>query len=137
MKVFARTTHTSWHLPHNLHRRFLQASATLVLPGALLLALWSAPGAPPVQASSRDAREAGAVLFHERGCEYCHGVNGVGSEKGPDLSTIGKRLKSEQIQGQIVHGGNGMPAFGEALTPIETADLVEFLHNKRSPPRKP
>lgn len=88
-------------------------------------------GLPVVHAYSNESKKAGAALFHERGCEHCHGANGTGGERGPDLSTVGKRLKKEQIEHQIRDGGAMMPAFGDAFQPDEIKDLVDFLHDKR------
>lgn len=84
-----------------------------------------------VQAASKESREAGAALFHEKGCEYCHGVGATGTEKAPDLSTIGKRKKRDQIEHQIRSGGGGMPAFGTVLQPDEVKLLVEWLSSMR------
>ena len=89
-----------------------------------------------VQAATPAPIERGAGLFHEKGCEHCHGVDGRGGELGPDLSTIGKRWKNAQIETQIHDGGAGMPAFGEALQPDEITALVEFLHTKRKAPKQ-
>ncbi len=102
-----------------------------VLPLALAAGVLLHGGGKAVEASSRASLEAGATLFHEKGCEYCHGVNGVGTEKGPDLSMIGKKWKRPQIEQQILQGGNGMPAFGDILQPDETQSLVEYLSAKR------
>ena len=90
---------------------------------------------PPVRAYLSDAKKSGATLFHEKGCEHCHGVNGRGGELGPDLSTVGKRLKKQQIEHQIHDGGAAMPAFRDVLQPDEIKDLVEFLHAKRKAPK--
>jgi len=81
-------------------------------------------------------KESGAVLFHEKGCEHCHGVDGRGGDLGPDLSAVGRRLKKEQIEHQIHDGGAAMPAFGEVLQPDEIRDLVDFLRAKRKAPKK-
>jgi mono/diheme cytochrome c family protein len=97
--------------------------------------LTAIPLARPVEAASRESREAGAALFHKRGCEFCHGVDGVGTERAPDLSTVGKRKKRPQIEQQILHGGKGMPAFGEVLQPDEVKLLVDFLSAKRKAKR--
>jgi mono/diheme cytochrome c family protein len=70
-------------------------------------------------------------LFHEKGCEHCHGPNGSGGDLGPDLSTVGRRLKKEQIEHQIHDGGASMPAFGDVLQPDEIKELVDFLYAKR------
>jgi cytochrome c2 len=95
--------------------------------------VWSSPQLSPsiVHAFSGNSKKSGATLFHEKGCEHCHGVNGRGGELGPDLSIVGKRLKREQIEHQIYDGGAAMPAFKDALQPDEIKDLVDFLHAKR------
>jgi mono/diheme cytochrome c family protein len=103
---------------------------------AALMCGLAQPAARVVHASSDHGKEAGATLFHEKGCEHCHGVNGSGGELGPDLSTVGKRLKEEQIEHQIHEGGASMPAFGDILQPDEIKDLVAFLHAKRKAPKK-
>jgi mono/diheme cytochrome c family protein len=108
--------------------------------GALMLCA-SAPllrsGGGVVEASSKQGRQAGAVLFHEKGCEHCHGVDGVGTDRAPALTTVGKRLKKAQIEQQIEKGGSGMPAYAEVLQPDEVKWLVEFLHAKRKAPKHP
>lgn len=106
-------------------------AAAYVLPLILAVGILLHGMMMPVQASSREGREAGALLFHEKGCEYCHGVNGVGTEKGPDLSMIGKKWKRPQIESQILQGGGGMPAFGEVLHPEETQSLIDYLSARR------
>jgi mono/diheme cytochrome c family protein len=118
-----------------------QAAGSMLLGCWLLLlglvaGLTVVPFARPVHAASRETREAGAALFHKTGCEFCHGVNGVGTEKAPDLSTVGKRRKRPQIEQQILHGGNGMPAFGEVLQPDEVKLLVDYLSAKRKAARR-
>jgi mono/diheme cytochrome c family protein len=90
---------------------------------------------PSVHAFSKQTREAGAVTFHDKGCEHCHGVNGIGADRGPDLSTIGKRWKPDRIERQIREGGGGMPPFGDALQPDEVKNLVDFLKAKRKAPK--
>jgi len=92
---------------------------------------------PVVHAYSGDSKKAGAALFHEKGCEHCHGANGRGGDLGPDLSTVGKRLNKEKIEHQIHNGGAAMPAFGDVLQPDEVKDLVDFLHAKRKAPKNP
>jgi len=88
-----------------------------------------------VHAYSGDSKKAGATLFHEKGCEHCHGANGRGGDLGPDLSTVGKRLSKQKIEHQIHDGGAAMPAFGDVLQPDEVKDLVDFLHAKRKAPK--
>jgi mono/diheme cytochrome c family protein len=115
-------------------RRTLLGASWLIVG---LVAGWTAvPFAEPVQAASRESREAGAALFHKTGCEFCHGLNGVGTERAPDLSSVGKRKKRPQIEQQILHGGNGMPAFGAVLQPDEVQLLVDYLSAKRKARRR-
>ena len=112
-------------------------TASLALAGSgLLLGTLSRP--TPVAASA-DRKAAGAELFATRGCAHCHGDNGQGTERGPNLHDLRKKLSEDKIHDQIVHGGQGMPAFGDSLTPDETGSLVAFLHAKKwiTPPAQP
>ena len=86
---------------------------------------------PIVHAYANEDKTSGATLFHEKGCEHCHGVDGRGGELGPDLSTVGKRLNKQKIELQIRNGGAAMPAFGDVLQPDEIKALVDFLRAKR------
>lgn len=87
---------------------------------------------PQVLASDPQAEDvkAGAVLFANSGCPYCHGPAGMGTERAPSLRDVHKRLTDEQIRHQIHDGGQMMPPFGEALTGDEIAHLSSFLRAK-------
>jgi mono/diheme cytochrome c family protein len=55
----------------------------------LLLAVFAAtPAYALLVSKAKAAEEAGAVLFRDKGCAYCHGVGGSGGKKGPDLSGL-------------------------------------------------
>jgi len=86
---------------------------------------------PHAHASSKDDRKQGEVLFRERGCEHCHGVDGAGSDRGPNLSGVGRWLHQPEIAMQIRNGGKTMPAFGDTLTDQEVQQLVAFLAAKK------
>ncbi len=76
-------------------------------------------------------------LFHSRGCEYCHRIEGYGGERGPDLSYVRDRLSDEQMTIRIVNGGTNMPAFGGILTADDLNKIVAFLNTRQSyPPPK-
>jgi ubiquinol-cytochrome c reductase cytochrome b subunit len=94
---------------------------------------FNAPPLPEavVGASSGPVYE-GGLLFHAKGCEYCHIVNGYGGKRGPDLSTIGNQRDAAQLTVRILHGGINMPAFGSTLTPAEVQNLVAFLQSRTS-----
>jgi mono/diheme cytochrome c family protein len=130
MKVRASTTYS-----HILFARIAQVFAFMVLSGIICCFLQMS--AHRVYAASREKQEAGAALFHEKGCERCHGVDGVGAAKAPDLRTIGKRWKKSQIEHQIIYGGFEMPPFKDALEPNEVKELVAYLSAKRRLPKNP
>ncbi len=87
-------------------------------------------GHPTTAAAFADRKAAGAELFATRGCVHCHGDAGQGTERGPALRDLRKKLSANRMQDQIVHGGQGMPAFGDALKPEEVSALVSFLRAK-------
>jgi mono/diheme cytochrome c family protein len=120
---------------HVISYRLLPITAIL-LPGMVIACLLRTP-AHSVHASSHEEEQAGAALFHEKGCERCHGVNGVGTAKAPDLRTIGKRWKKSQIERQIVDGGYEMPPFQDALQQDEVKSLIAYLSTKRKIPKNP
>ena len=107
----------------------------LALTAATLLLL-NGKIATPVHAFSKQSRDAGADVFKTKGCEHCHGVDGMGTDRGPELQDIGKRWKKDHIEQQIRDGGGGMPPFGDALQPDEVKDLVDFLSARRKAPKK-
>jgi mono/diheme cytochrome c family protein len=120
---------------HTFFFRLILITAIL-LPGmAAISPLWTL--ADSVRAGSREERQQGAALFHEKGCERCHGINGVGTAKAPDLRTIGKRWKKSQIEHQIVNGGFEMPPFHDALDQDEVKSLVAYLSARRALPKNP
>ena len=89
----------------------------------------SAPEAPAVKGAPITD---GPTAFRESGCVQCHQIRGVGGHKGPDLSGVGRRLKKDAIQRQIMHGGAEMPAFGDALPSEQIAALVKYLSHCRA-----
>lgn len=81
--------------------------------------------------ASNAERVAGAQLFKDKGCEHCHGVDGVGTEKGPALTTVGKHMHRNEIERQIRDGGKEMPPFGDELSSDEMHELVVYLAHKK------
>ena len=89
---------------------------------------------PPVQAQA--APLSATTLFHERGCEHCHGADLQGTDKGPNLTGVGRRRSHAEIEHQIHDGGNEMPAFGEALDSSELAALTDYLSHQKARPAR-
>ena len=95
------------------------------------------PEAKPAIAVPNDPRIRGAQAFADNGCPQCHTIHHTGGKKGPDLSTVGRRLNEIQIRTQIMNGGKQMPPFADVLQASETDDLVAYLHSLRDKEKKP
>jgi mono/diheme cytochrome c family protein len=88
-------------------------------------------------AAGAQAAAAGATLFRDKGCAYCHGASAEGTQKGPSLANVRKAMKPAQIASQIENGGQKMPSFSDSLSHDEVAQLVAFLRAKHRPAPAP
>jgi ubiquinol-cytochrome c reductase cytochrome b subunit len=89
---------------------------------------------------SAPLRLQGAAVFQNKDCRNCHALEGVGGQRGPDLTTVGTRLTRGQLIDQVSNGtpgGGNMPAYGKQISPAEMTALVEFLANLRPAERPP
>ncbi|HZQ43656.1 MAG TPA: cytochrome c [Acidobacteriaceae bacterium] len=125
-RILGEHTAERWRAP--VGRILLAAAVAMAAMSA-----WMPEGA--VHAFSRKKRAEAEILFREKGCEHCHGVDGVGTELGPSLNTVGKRLSKAQIEQQIKDGGKQMPAFGDVLSQAEVKNLVDYLVHKKKAPK--
>jgi mono/diheme cytochrome c family protein len=105
---------------------------------ALIVALVLSAAAPAhalFGSKTKAAEKAGAVLFRDKGCAYCHGPGGIGGKKAPSL--IGLRTDKlwtpDKITHQILNGGQKMPPFSDSLTDQDIAKLVAYLRAKHRP----
>jgi mono/diheme cytochrome c family protein len=82
---------------------------------------------------------AGAVLFRDKGCSYCHGANLEGTKKAPSLADLRKQKEwtNEKITSQILDGGQKMPPFRESVSDDEIQQLIAFLRAKNRPTPPP
>ena len=108
------------------------------LTSSLLLAFFlSGPAVEFIHAASsdKDAAEAGAALFRDRGCAHCHGEGGIGAKKGPSLVNIrkNKAWPSEKMRDQLLNGGEKMPSFADSLTDDEITKIIAYLRAKHRP----
>jgi mono/diheme cytochrome c family protein len=87
---------------------------------------------------TKSAEMAGAVLFRDKGCGFCHGANLQGTKKAPALAEIRKQKAwtTGKITAQILDGGQKMPPFRESLSDEEIQQLISFLRarNRPTPP---
>ena len=85
----------------------------------------------PDRTWSRAARRVelqGALVFQYKNCRNCHALDGIGGQRGPDLTTIGTRLTRNQLIDQVSNGtpgGGNMPAYGKQMSPAEMDALVD------------
>lgn len=71
--------------------------------------------------------EAGALVFLEKGCQYCHGMKDEGGQQGGDLTYAARDLPKALILSRILNGTTGMPSYAGNMTPEELEDLMHFL----------
>jgi mono/diheme cytochrome c family protein len=114
-----------------------QLAGKLLLASSVLVGIIASLSGPRASAASRADRAAGQELFVQKGCAHCHGADGIGTDNGPSLMTVGKRLKKNEIARQIEDGGKQMPPFKDVLTGDETRKLVDYLAHKKKVPKPP
>jgi ubiquinol-cytochrome c reductase cytochrome b subunit len=76
------------------------------------------------------AAQKGAQLMTVEGCLACHMINGVGGQRGPNLSAIGDRLNEPELIWRIARGGGGMPAYGPTIKPKQLREIIAFLESR-------
>src|SRR5580693_451777 len=126
------TTKTS-HWPHNLER-FAIVSVAVV---ACALAL-NVKGTPASQdnAPQNERPIAEARQTFENRCAGCHGLDGRGGERAPDIATSPKtQNRTDAALTQIIASGipaNGMPSFNSLDAPTIEAVIkyVRVLQGK-------
>ncbi|HEY7480766.1 MAG TPA: cytochrome b N-terminal domain-containing protein [Gemmatimonadales bacterium] len=125
-------------------RRRPMAALLVVFIWTMIVVFWvageRAPWSPDFDAQPLPAQVVGsggpevtrgAQLFHEKGCQFCHAVQGLGGERGPDLTDVAARMSSDQMTARITNGSPKMPAYVRVLTPEETQAIVAFLSTRR------
>jgi mono/diheme cytochrome c family protein len=90
-------------------------------------------------ADTKGNEMAGAVLFRDKGCVHCHGVGGIGTQKGPSLVGLrkSKLWTAAKMTDQILNGGQKMPPFADSVTDPEVAQIVAYLRAKQRPVPSP
>jgi len=97
--------------------------------GGASLALWSQSVTQPTRVGRNATHSDGAKLFAST-CASCHGLDGRGSERAPDIAQRQEvqRLSDTQLMQVIQQGvpGTGMPAF-HSLAGSQIKTLVAYL----------
>jgi ubiquinol-cytochrome c reductase cytochrome b subunit len=69
----------------------------------------------------------GALIFHAKGCQYCHGVKGEGGIRGRDLTRVMLDRSDAVVVGSIFVPPAGMPSYANNMTTAELESLIAFL----------
>ena len=79
-------------------------------------------------ANNGDAAAAGAKLFADAGCGWCHEQGGKVAGKGPKLE--GTSRDDHFIKYRITHGKEGaMPSFGAQFNDQQIAELIAYIRS--------
>jgi ubiquinol-cytochrome c reductase cytochrome b subunit len=76
----------------------------------------------------------GSLVFQYKNCRTCHALEGIGGDRGPDLTYIGTKMTHNKLIDQVSNGtpgGGNMPAYGKQMSPVEMDALVAFLVSLR------
>ena len=105
-------------------------SAQKIFPALILIAATAI-----CSAQDQKAAQAGAVLFRDKGCAYCHGKALEGTKKAPALADIrnDKAWPAEKMTDHILNGGEKMPPFRDSLSDDEIAQLIAYLRSSNRP----
>lgn len=90
----------------------------------------------PLFASKKDDdAKAGATLFRDKGCNFCHGEGAAGTKKAPSLLDLpkNKTWTDAKITDHILNGGEKMPPFRDSVTDEELSQLLTYLRAKNKP----
>jgi ubiquinol-cytochrome c reductase cytochrome b subunit len=83
-------------------------------------------GSERLGAVSADALE-GARIFHARGCQYCHRVDGEGGLYGPELTGALLRMSPEEFTVRTFNGIGDMPAYRGVVSAEEMDRVLVFM----------
>jgi ubiquinol-cytochrome c reductase cytochrome b subunit len=104
-------------------------------PWSPKMTAWSGDPVPEEFVRQRSPAELqGALVFQYKNCRNCHALDGIGGQRGPDLSDIGTRMTANQLTDQVSNGtpgGGNMPAYGKQMSANEMKVLVDFLVSLR------
>jgi len=110
-------------------------------PWSPKMTAWSGDPVPENFVKHRSPAELqGALVFQYKNCRNCHALEGIGGQRGPDLSDIGARMTANQLIDQVSNGtpgGGNMPAYGKQMSANEMDVLISFLVSLRPEGQSP
>ena len=68
--------------------------------------------------------ERGREVYERMGCNRCHTVDGFGTNRGPDLTTLGLRRGPVYLREAVLDPGAALP---RGLTPVAAGGFVDYL----------
>jgi len=71
---------------------------------------------------------AGAALFHERGCQYCHTAMDRGGRYGPNLTASVLEMPRATMSVRTLQGIGNMPGYAGILSPQELDAILDFIY---------
>jgi cytochrome c oxidase cbb3-type subunit III len=132
-KVWFTTQLRRWRAANFALRAFaFERSASVTLPIVLLALTFSVKGTPAAQDNTPQTERpiAEARQTFENRCAACHGLDGRGGERAPDIATSPKtQNRTDAALTQIITNGipaSGMPPFS-TLDPQTIKALVKYL----------
>ncbi len=107
----------------------------VLAPWSPKMTAWTADPIPVhmVERSS-PVEQLGAIVFQYKNCRNCHALDGIGGDRGPDLTFVGVKMTRNQLIDQVSNGtpgGGNMPAYGKQMSPVEMEALADFLVSLR------
>lgn len=110
------------------HAPFTPYAAPSAAAGAALAPLDSTAAAPASPGGKGlAATTAGSQTFRSLGCVSCHGAGGVGTQKAPALTDVGKRLSATQLTSLLRTPNGNMKAGGMPPVTVRGGELTSLV----------
>jgi mono/diheme cytochrome c family protein len=106
------------------------------------VALIAALGCAALPAPREQLHQPGALLFNGyanpvANCYRCHGPDGRGSARGPDLVLASHQLTDPVMETILRQGSGKMPAYEAKLSDREIRSLIDWIRNQAAPANAP
>ena len=104
--------------------------------GTILLVGWALSGcAPGIQFGREAITSPGQLAFNaytpsQTRCFHCHNGDGLGSGRGPDLSTTASERTDAELRDAILKGPKRMPAYEGKISDKELDDMVQWIRER-------